>query len=120
MFVAGMACSYLANFTAFGVWDQTSQNSQLIYANIALISGKQDPQFVPAFRHRPTSVVVFRPCVWMAVFIVVAPTLKQAQTMSPVSATPCGARPDSNALRSAELISVWANKLANQFRGGNL
>lgn len=65
---------------------------------ILLISGRQEPQFVPAFVASPTAATVRQPRATTA-DISLAPVPKQAQTVAPRSIDPAAGRPARTAVR---------------------
>src|SRR3546814_4749704 len=78
------------------------------FNNLA-IAGRQDPQFVPAFRQAPTASTLVSDSLAMAARIVFVPMSKQTQTIGPRSAAGFAGRPASSATDDgASSASSWA------------
>lgn len=92
--------------------------STLTRAINPLISGRQEPQLVPALRRAPTSSAVAQPD-WMASTMAASPTLKQAHTWRPTSRLPLGGRPASRPARVWVSRVSSANSPLSQSRGGS-
>src|SRR5258708_13164348 len=79
----------------------------------ARISGRHDPQFVPAFSVAPIFSQVWVPAL-AASRIALRDTPKQTQTIGPDSSGTDGARPASRAARSSAVTASAVNKPASQ------
>ena len=83
----------------------------LVSATIRLISGRHEPQLVPARSALPMPSTLVAVPAWIASRMVASPTLKQAQTMGPALESPSAERPD-NSTRRASSASVSASNSA--------
>src|SRR3981081_3543428 len=87
-------------------------------ASRLLISGSQEPKFVPGRTRAPTCCALVSPYFAMVSQSVPRPTPKQEQTTGPLSVVTPGRRPASNAARADSSNFRCLNKLPSQFLSG--
>src|SRR6202011_5684852 len=87
-------------------------------ASRLLISGRHEPQFVPARTFAPTCCALVSPYFEIVSQIVPRPTPKQEQTTGPRSVFAPGSRPASNAARADSSNFRCLNRLPSQFLSG--